>query len=232
MGLDIAVGFLSDLKQNDPEGFSEIKEEFERLNTALVAVGLKKHEEPEDLPESHWVSYQMWGYSGLHYLRRIAAYDALRLPLPSPGNENTDEDPVVDRYYLELDRSPGLFKRFFGARAGSELPFQHLMIHSDCEGYYVPQDFKNVIFPDESLEVAGAMIGSTQQLHSECRRLSELLEIPEGLDPESDDVWDAAETPSDSGELWQIYGIETFCCVRLLRACEISINTGSAIVFC
>jgi len=122
--------------------------------------------------------------------------------------------------------------RLFQSRSGDSLRFQHLIVHSDAEGYYVPQDFSKVIFPTESLKIPGAMIGSVPRLQEECRALAELLEIPDGLDAESDEVLEAAENPESGAAHWQLYGIESFSCIRLLTACHASLNTGAAIVFC
>jgi hypothetical protein len=174
----------------------------------------------------------MWGYSGLHHLRRIAAYTAFGLSLPDPIAGDAPNDFVLKRYYEEVTRSPGLVSRLFKARRGNSLRYQHLIIHSDAEGYYVPQDFTEVIFPDESLKIPGGMIGSVLRLREECRAMSQLLEIPDGIDPESEDVLNAAEDPASGTTTWQRYGIESFSCIRLLAACDASVKAGAAIVFC
>ena len=96
----------------------------------------------------------------------------------------------------------------------------------------MPQDFLKVIFPAENLKIPGAMIGSVPRLQEECRALARLLEIPDGLDTESDAVLEAAENPAAFSARWQRYGVESFSCLRLLAACEASLKTGAAIVFC
>jgi hypothetical protein len=106
------------------------------------------------------------------------------------------------------------------------------MLHSDAEGYYVPQDFQSVIFPRSELEVPGGMIGSSHRLRAECQQLVDWLEIPESLDFESEELWEAAESPSLDGPKWQEFGMESFGCLRLLRAAEYSVQTGAALVFC
>jgi len=239
MSLEITVGYLADLKVHEPESTSDVIAEFEVLSNALVHAGLEQHHEPEDLDEISQFSCQMWGYSGLHYLRRIAAYDALSKGLPARGDENASEDPVVAGYYAKFTGQPSFFAKLFGAATRPNLAnqrtnvaHQHLMLHSDAEGYYVPQDFESVIFPPDNLVIPGGMIGSTNRLYRECRRLAELLGIPEGLDPEDDEVLEAANTPKNGEEKWKEYGVETFCCTRLLVACEFSLRTGAAIVFC
>jgi hypothetical protein len=77
LGLNLEVGILADLKRHDPDRYQNYREEFLRLNQFLVDSGLEHHQEPEDLPAEQVFSCQMWGYSGLHHLRRIAAHLAL-----------------------------------------------------------------------------------------------------------------------------------------------------------
>jgi hypothetical protein len=232
LGLSLSVGYLADVISSDPGGSAEVSSYFARLNEALVAAGYKPHREPVELDESLRFSCDMWGYSGLHHLRRIAAHAALGLPMPPPIAEDATDDPVLKRYYAEAAQPPNWVARLFRARSGDSLSFQHVIVHSDAEGYYVPQDFSKVIFPPENLKVPGAMIGSVPRLHEECRALAKLLEIPEGLDAESDEVLEAAENPGSGAAHWQRYGVESFSCIRLLAACQASLNTGAAIVFC
>lgn len=232
LGLSLSVGYLADVLSGHPEGSSEVTSYFARLNEALVAAGYKPHREPVELDESLWFSCDMWGYSGLHHLRRIAAHAAFGLPMPPPVAKGAKDDPVLKRYYTEVTRAPSLVARLFGSRSADGLRYQHLIVHSDAEGYYAPQDFPNVIYPAESLKIPGGMIGSVPRLYEECRALAKLLEIPDGLDAESDEVLEAVENPGSGTVHWQRYGIESFSCMRLLAACQASLNTGAAIVFC
>jgi hypothetical protein len=91
-------------------------------------------------------------------------------------------------------------------------------------------EFSNVIFPDPKLKVAGEMIGSAHCLLRECKRLADALAIPHGIDPESDELWEAADSQGE-GDGWHRYGVESFTCVRLSHACEASIRSGAALVF-
>lgn len=207
MGLAIQVGGFDD---------EEDLEMFEPLSQALVAEGLAPHVEPRDLGPDGAFSCGMHGYSGLHHLRRLAAYLGQNLPVPGPGTSESASDPVLRDYYDLL--APG---------------FEHLLLHSDAEGFYVPVKFEEVIFPDEDLEVPGAMIGSAAKLLEECTRLAQWLELPLEIDPESGEVWDAVANPSATdGPKWRRFGVESFICIRLIRACEASLRTGAAIVFC
>ena len=76
------------------------------------------------------------------------------------------------------------------------------------------------------------MIGSTVRLLSECERLAEIIDIPKGLDPEDDEVWEAADAQGKSEMKWKKYGVESFVCLTLIHACQQSLKHQSAIVFC
>lgn len=170
----------------------------------------------------------MWGYSGIHYLSRIAAYIALGKELPNPGDINSSKDPVVKIYFK---KSAGTFWSILFSRKEKKLDFEHLMKHCDAEGYYIPIDFSDVIFPRNNLKIAGWMIGSTHRLYEECKKLAGYLELPLDLNHESDEVLTAAENQGKGKLKWQKYGVESFTCLCLLRACEASLKTGAAIVF-
>jgi hypothetical protein len=71
MGLSICVGFLSDLKQHDAESCDYRVQQFEKINGILAARGRHPHIEPDDVDS---YSAPMYGYSGLHYLRRLATF--------------------------------------------------------------------------------------------------------------------------------------------------------------
>jgi hypothetical protein len=72
MGLSLSVGILAELAEMDAEGYEYHQSQFAQLNRALLAAGQAPHEEPT-VPHGRapW-SCAMWGYSGVHYLRRIA----------------------------------------------------------------------------------------------------------------------------------------------------------------
>ena len=217
MGLALEVGILADLKKQDAEGFAYYKKEFAVLNRVLANVGLPAHAEPEELDELF--SCSMFGYSGLHYLRRIGAHLALSRTIPPPGNKDAAKDPILDRDYWD---------RF---SAGERLKYQHLIIHGDAEGFYVPVDFERALVVT-GIPLIGGMLGSTQQLQSECRDLATVLEVPAGMDGEADELHEAIGAHWRGQERWRQYAIETFTCLQLLAACDASLRTKAAIVFC
>jgi hypothetical protein len=223
MGLNVVVGALIDL--HDPEGVDNLRAEFAAVNEALHEAGLPEHDEPE---RADWdpVDFDMWGHGGLHYLRRAAAHLDREGELPEPGTtESVDNDPVMERYY---DRATsalrGLLQAFGPKKKGR---FDHLMLHSDAEGFYVPITFGDVLVSEK---VAGDLIGSSQALLDELTRVARALGLPPDLDPASDEAFEAAENQG-SGEGWKAYGVEWLTCLQLLAAARASVERQAAIVF-
>ena len=229
MGLTLVVGILADLVAADPEAVADYKATFHRLNKVLRARGLPVHHEPEECEA--W-SCDMYGYSGLHYLRRLAAHTDLRGTFPEPGTRDAADDPELQRYsQLFLAEATPLAPLTRWFRKPARRTFDHLMLHGDAEGFYVPLDFAEVLFPGEPAEIPGGMVGSSHRLLAECKRLATALEIPPDLDEQSEEIWKATESQGKGETLWQRYGIESYSCVCLLKACEHSLATGAAIVF-
>jgi hypothetical protein len=230
MGLSLSVGLLADLKVNDEEGFAHVREDFDRLNEFLATRGLPPHREPLD--GADW-SASMIGYSGLHDVRRIAAHLDAGKPLPPPaaGAGGSAKDPVVAAYWESATGAarPSFFKRLFGG-APTARRFDHLMLHSDAEGYYLPLDFAQVLFPPDSFQIPGGMIGSAPRLLDELERVARALEIPPTLE-ESEELDELVATPATSGPAWKRYGRETYGCVILRDGCRQAIATGAALVF-
>jgi hypothetical protein len=229
MGLAVSVGYFADIIANDEEAAKGIRDEMARLNDFLASSGLAAHREPEACEA---VSYDMYGYSGLHYLRRIAAHLDLTGVLPPPGGTDSSKDKVMEEYYrLASQGQPGLFGRLF-RRTPKSRTYDHLLLHGDAEGYYLPQDFASVLFPPDKLKIPGGMIGSSVRLKEECERLATALQLPLELDPEAEEVWQACQSQGQGNVNWQRYGIESFVCLRLYAASQRSIELGAAIVFC
>lgn len=231
MGLDLEVGALA-LRAEDTETQQYLRAQFDAVNRHLAAAGLPAHREPASLPSEQTVSFKMLGYSGLHYLRRVAVYLAAGQGVPEPGTTEAPQDSLMEQYYEQAAQpAAGLLRRWLRRRPAFQHRFDHLLLHSDAEGYYVPVDFGEVVFAPET-EVAGSMIGSSLRLQRECGELAAALGLPRDLDPESDELWQAADAQGQAHTGWQRYGVEAFTCVRLLRAAECSVSSGAAIVFC
>ena len=217
MGLVVEVGILADLKSHDAEGYSHHKRQLAQINECLRRSILPPYAEPEDIAVSAWDLGNHWA---LHCLRRLGAWLNLEGRLPPPGEEDSSEDPIVERYYN--------FER--GRRAGQAQPtFDHLIFHSDVEGYYVPVDFPEVLFPDEDLEIDGGMLGSVHRLLSECQLLARLLELPEDLDP---GYVMSAVSRGQGDQPWIRYGVEAHTCSTLLHTSRVALSQSAAIVLC
>jgi hypothetical protein len=228
VGLALCVGLLRDLKANDAEGFETFSAYFNEVNSLLAENGLPGHIEPENA--APWDA-QMLGYSGLHYLRRIAAYIDSGLELPLPGDQNSSDDARLQSYLNDVTGAKtGGLKKLFQKRVRFKREFDHLIVHSDAEGFYLPIDFPNVLIADDG-RVPGGMVGSTPRLLAECGRLARVLGIPSHITKDSEELWDAADSQGEGEAIWQRYGVESFSCVALREACRTSMQTGAAVVF-
>ena len=237
MGLGLEVGILADLKDADEEGYAAYVDAFEKLRIVLRSAGLEEHVEPDDMDDIFFCD--MLSTSGIHYLRRIAAHLALGRPTPAPGNRETYRNAALnEEYYDSFD-------------AGKDMKYQHLMVHSDAEGFYVPIDFKRVI-TTPSLRLSGGWVGSTQRVQAECAELAGQHSMPLDMDYESRELsravdaqlhppsrpprrlwpWKRGNTEHSGDLTWKRYAVETYICLRLLAACEVSLRTKAAIVFC
>src|SRR4030095_15105926 len=140
-------------------------------------------------------SCDMLSYTGIHYLRRIAVHLALGKSTPAPGNRETYQNVALNEAHLE---------RF---NAGKDTKYQHLLVHSDAEGFYVPIDFNRVI-ATPTLSLSGGWLGSNQRLQAECRELASMLSMPWDMHYDSRELLSAANTQlhprsQSSRRLWR-----------------------------
>jgi len=234
MGLEITVGALADLRQNDPEGVKWLRKELELVSEVMVKSGLQPHREPEDA--------QIWfasgyGYSGLHKLREIAGLHWMGKEIPC-GRLNDDIAAEDALFYAALQRlQPTILQRFVSlGKSKSKLPFVHLIAHSDAAGYYVPTNFEFPLIPKRMEESTAHIwpLGSVQQLAGEVGALIELLKIPIGVDQYDERLLSRLETGNDEtgvGALWEFHPIAAFTALILKEACEASLQSGAAIQF-
>jgi len=234
VGLDISVGMLADLLINDEEGGEWLRGEIDRLNELLEGVHLERHVDPE---ETDSLSISTYGYSGLHHLRRCAAH--LQYSGTLPSGFSRDEEPATDALYLRYAREFNLENA--GAPPGtfafsSDRCFDHLIMHSDAEGYYVPQDFEQVLIASPAMY---AWIGSSPALKREFERLASALELPAALLADSEDlafeeaiVMATNEQPLLGSAPWQRHPVAAMLCAKLHNVATHSIRTGALVVFC
>lgn len=228
MGLDVVVGVFGEFDEVECEEFAE---DFTVVRRELAVAGLPDWAEPE-LCEDDVVVYDTYGPAGLHHLRRVAAHLAASGAVPPPTGKDPAHDPVLQAAHAS---GPGHVVVVRGGTAdetgpaSAEPTFDHLIQHSDVEGYYVPVDFDAVL---HSEDVLGGYLGSSQRLLEECLRVAEALELPIDLDPEADEVRAAARGEVEDPAGWQRHGIASYTCLQLIGAAWHSIKTGAAITFC
>jgi hypothetical protein len=235
MGLNVVVGIRNQISMDDPddEAITEFRADLESVKRALVDSHLTPWDEPE-VSQDDGIDFELFGFTGVHALRRIAAHLELTGALPQPDEDDEDAaaDPSLQQVYARGPRhwvtprpdGPELFGRPEDAAAS----FDHLIHHSDADGVYVPVDFAPVVMDERAY---GGYIGSSYRLLDECLRLAVALQIPLDLDPESDEVWDAADGTLEGAQGWQRYGVEAYTCLRLIDAARRSVATGAAIFF-
>ncbi|MBW4621011.1 MAG: hypothetical protein KME17_16845 [Cyanosarcina radialis HA8281-LM2] len=208
MGLSIKVFNLAEIiAEDEPEFLEDYREDFAVLQAALQRQGLTRYREPESLPNIT-LRHGVWGfpYRDLHYLRRFYAHlrSNLQVPPPLMEGERAAEDPVI-----EMVSSPA----------------HHLLYHSDCDGFYVPIEFSEVIFDSD---VIGELIGSSQKLMAELLFVAPFLNIDLSGGILTDDE---AEKVNDEALSEEPYATEKMVWINLFECARISIDYGTAIVF-
>lgn len=211
MGLAVEVGLLADLNENDEEGAQWLREALASVNAVLADSNLPAHKEPESLTALDDRSIiGSFPYSFLHHLRRSYArwkQNPARPATPCPADQDPASDPAVEEESCMFD--------------------SHLLCHSDCEGFYVPVDFSEVLFDDQG-RITGGMLGSSVRLHEEliamapCLGISDAADLP---DASVEQIRSAVECESD---LW----IEKGVWLTLYEACRLSKRHSTAICFC
>jgi len=221
MGLAVCVGMLAELLEDDPESAEGFEEELAEVNRVLAAAGLPPHTEPRGpLELDSRASIDSFPYSFIHYLRRAYAHRVL-----SPDWVAT---PLAD------DVDPTADPKIQALLDGCE---SHLLCHSDAEGFYVPVDFDEVLFDEESGSgedeeaggLPGGMLGSSQRLLDElvfvAPALGIRLENGKLSDEEAERIDDLVE--EDDG-LYREY----VSWLLLYESARLSIEHNTAIVFC
>ncbi|MCJ1676257.1 hypothetical protein MTF65_02550 [Streptomyces sp. APSN-46.1] len=141
------VGALVDAEDDD---YTEmVRADFVAIGELLERAGARQWTEP-DLDEEECAEFEAWGYSGLHTIRRLAVHLAAvgRLPEPFDRTQRATADPLLSKVYEALPSDP-------------PGPFDHLVHHSDCEGYYVPVDFAHVIVDKKGTRRLPGLFGAT-----------------------------------------------------------------------
>ncbi|WP_028582174.1 hypothetical protein [Desulfogranum japonicum] len=212
MGLAIVVGMYSDLLKEDPEGAEWLGKTFNTLNDVLKKNGIETFNEPKELHELRSRSWcDSFPYSFIHYLRRFYAY-VISTPdwVPAPVKEDEDpaSDPVVEEETLMFE--------------------SHLLCHSDCEGFYLPIRFDEVIF-DENKRIPGGMLGSSYKLLEELVQVAPRLNIKLTNSKLSDEEAERInKLASSEDEYYREYCVW----IALYEAARLSIENKTVISFC
>lgn len=213
MGVNFSVGMLADLMQHDSEGAKSFKQSLNNINAVLAENDLPEHNEPIELPDlESRAELDGYPYSFLHHLRRVYARcinDPDWVPVVLPEGDDVANDPIVDEESCMFE--------------------SHLLCHSDCEGFYLPVKFEEIIIDEKDLErIEGGSIGSSYQLHDELISIADKLNIKlvdkQLYDNEVEKIHQQVE--SETG-LW----IEKLMWLALFEASRLSIQHNTAICF-
>lgn len=215
MGLGISVGLLCDLaRHDDSEGFEYHSTAFERLTRALAKEDIDWRE-PEVSHEGDGGHYSGgFPYSYLSCVRRVYTLAQHDEPI-TPASATSAEE-----YELDLEDV-----------TDETLMFEsHLLCHSDSDGYYIPVDFEDPLYLAEGAAPDGAgMVGSSQRLRTELAGIASAI----GIRLEADGRLSAAQIAAvERAEGHLPFASEQYTWMVLYRACQASIESGHAIVFC
>lgn len=221
MGLAVAThvfaGALGDGNdpENDPEYLDHLRDQLRAINDLLAGEGLPPHHEATTRGPAT-ARDQLGGvpYSFVHYLRRAyaRAHENPDEPLtPVAEGEHPADDPAVEHLAYMFE--------------------SHLLCHSDCDGYYVPVDFDEVLFPDDELGLPGGMIGSSQALVRELVYTAPYLGIR---------LVDGELTDAEIGRIYEEHGDddehplyrERETWLLFYEAARISVANSTIITFC
>src|SRR5215207_1769146 len=103
MGLEVVVGYAASLDDDEGESLTRYVDQIAAVQRALAEAELPGWHEPVKLNQD-FDGFEMLGYSGLHYLRRIAAHLAAGRGLPRPGDEDAPDDPMLHKVHEDGPR--------------------------------------------------------------------------------------------------------------------------------
>jgi hypothetical protein len=190
---------------DDPEGQQWLADEFVALDPLLAEAGLDPHREAAGVrPERSRAKCTGFPYSFLHYLRRVYAQrkvDPSWVATPCEGDPT--RDPAVDEETFMFE--------------------DHLLCHSDAEGYYLPVDFAHPL----SGEITGGFVGSSVRLLDELRQCAPALGIELVDGTLTDEEAERVNALAMSGDLEREYTVW----IALFEAARLSVAHRTAIVF-
>ncbi len=213
MGLEIIVGIYSSCYEEEEK--QSYERQFKAINCVLDRYKLPHHDEPEQpvIGRSRALT-DGFSYGDLHLLRGYYAFYQIeeRPPEPLPDSR----DPSRDSYVEDI----------------SEDMISHLVVHSDCAGYYLPQALPEILFDlkdNPVVPVDGCMIGSAVALQEELALIAEPLGITLTQDETLSD--EAATQIIERIKQRDPFAPELLVWLCLFEAARLSRESGSAIVF-
>lgn len=215
MSVCVQVAYTAQMKVTDEEGYEHYKKWYLTLAEAARAEGVTGYQEPEGGP--FWWA-QLLPSDAVAYLQRCAWRLWRDKPLPPPGAVN--DGVLADMTEYIVDQLGGTNKK------GQS--FEHLCFHPVDRGFWIPVDFESVLLVDKKF---GGCLGSSVRLLKELEALAAALGLDLTTDHEDKAVWDARDNPGAGPAKWQKYGVESFNCLRLYRACQKSVELGAAVRF-
>jgi len=164
-------------------------------------------------------------------VRRLAAHLWAESKLPAPFRaclpEDALEDPLVAEYYASYE-DEGLGRFWSGVRADRDEPdFEHLMLHRDDGGVYVPVAFENPIELED-----GELVGSSAELLAECEAIARALELDPLTRPDDAGVQRALQGLDGAvpdGARWTRYGLEVHTLLSFCAAARASLAARAAL---
>ncbi len=184
-----------------------------RSMPCLLKTSFQRMSEPEELPPlDNRSALGGFPYSFLHYLRRAYALwkqNPTATITPCREGEDPSADPAIEEEACMFE--------------------SHLLCHSDCEGFYLPIPFADVLIDENDQgRIPGGLLGSSYQLADELKSMARFLGIAlqDGrlTDDEAERI--QADVESESA-LWIQRGVW----LTLFEAARLSIQHKTAICF-
>jgi hypothetical protein len=221
MGLRLELGILAEARRHSAEEFARLSGELDALSQLLAKHELPAHREPIDIDG---VGIDLPSYAALVHLKRAAAHLDLNGAWPTPlpeGDDAAAADPTLSRYYqLALEGRRGRF--------------DHLILHDEGAGYYVPIAFTEVLPVPAGSGFAGPTLGSSLSVLAECEDLIRALDDwePRGLlDPSAaqlEALWAALDREPSAGTGT---ALEALTAAQLLMAARASVEQRALLAF-
>jgi len=212
MGLAIEVGMYASLLKHAPEEAKWLTKTYSMLQQVLKENRLEGYSEPKSINGLNGRTLcSSFPYSYLHYLRRFYAHCV--------ANSNWEPTPVVDG--VDPTKDPVVNDE-------SMMLSSHLLCHSDCEGFYLPVEFNEILI-DEKNRIPGGLLGSSYKLLEELVSIAAKLGIELDNGVMSDEEAVRVNKLSESG---QGFHRELVVWIALFEAARLSIEYKTSVTFC